>query len=118
MHACDLLTVLCTRISTVSAQPERAQILESAFNIISHKIPRNCMPCLIKHLVSALCTCTVLSCVFIRFSNFLSLTYAKVTRLLSEKAITATDINLPDICLFHKSVSVQYCAGLTLIVLT
>jgi len=75
----DLL--LCTRISTVSAQPERTQILESAFNIVLHKIPDTCMPCLIRHLASTLCTYTVLSCAFLRFSTFLTVTYAKVTRL-------------------------------------
>jgi len=112
MRACDLMTVLCTRISTVSAQPERAQILESAFNIILHKIPGICLPCLIQHRASILCTCTILSCVFLRFSTFLSLTCAKMTRFLSEKAIMPTDTNLPDICLFHKSVSVQHYTGL------
>jgi hypothetical protein len=70
------------------------------------------MQCLVRHLASTLRSHTVHSCVVLSFSTLLSVAYATVTLLLNEKAIISTYIRLPDICLFHKSASVQYCTGL------
>lgn len=117
MHACALLAgilwpVLGIQTSWSSAQPEKTQILESAFNFVLHKNSRHLRA--VSHQIPCL-DFTYLHSPFVHSSPFLYLVVCLLCnhdRLLSKTAIISTCITLPDVSLFHKSVTVRYYTGI------